>query len=1019
MSAQQHRRWPVPYDIGVDVGAVSVNCAVLDADGHVVHEAPYVRHFGQASRVARSVISQTMSLFDQGDVRSVSFTGSRGERMAKRLGAPHEVETIAQATAAVHMAPGVRSIIAMGGQDAALFQIDYDASGSWRLESFAMNGPCASGTGSFIDQQAERLALSMYGGTFRMDQDKLDQVLADFVALGEQSAYPAHVACRCTVFTKSDMIHLQNKGETLPNIIAGLHHGTAANFISTMLAGRTLHAPVIFIGGPAGNSLMRKAFRRYFPGLATPPHHASLGAVGAALCTRLAGRANALDPAVLADSRIAPEEEFARAPRLALSRSHFDPDNTLPEIPDTQGDPIPAWLGVDIGSTSTKYALVDADGRLLHKNYVPTRGKPIEVVRELLSGLTAALAGRFALAGVATTGSGRNVAGDFLDADLIVDEITAHARGAVAIDPDIDTIFEIGGQDSKYIAIENGRPTDFVMNKICAAGTGSFLHELANKLGINIVGEFQDVALGAKNPVALAERCTVFMESDLAAHAQKGAARDDLIAGLCYAIVHNYLHRVVENRHVGKRIMFLGGPSLNKGIVAAFENVLDRPILAPKNREVMGAYGVSLLVRDAFLRGEKKNRPRDIGELAATEVSFKETICRADPACGNECKLKVYRFGGRKSVWGGDCGRYEARVSDIPAETDFFALREDIFRRHLQAAGNGHGRPMAPAVGLPMALHSLEWAVFWTTLLTRLGFRVAPSAKTSRTTVTAGVESMTAETCFPVKVFHGHVKGLLDAVDFLFLPTVVNIPSPVAEEKGLFCPMLQSSRYLVAAALDIPPERIIGPTLLLAHGPKTLAHAVGSALPAGLRPAAAAIQGAVRAAFAAQNAFQADLRQVGRSILDLLPEDEPLWIVSGRPYNLHDERLSLGLGRLAARLGIKTVPLDLLDVSATPLHRFPRMYWGLGSRILRAATATAETRNRFGVHLGNFSCGPDSFLEHFYSHIMGDKPYLLLELDEHSAAAGMITRMEAFANVVRENMRLSAMSDKPRREAAP
>jgi predicted CoA-substrate-specific enzyme activase len=1008
----------VPYDIGVDVGAVSVNCAVLDAAGHVVHEAPYVRHFGQASRVAGAVLGRVMSLFPAAEIQSVSFTGSRGERLARHYGAPFEVETIAQATAAVHLCPGVRSIIAMGGQDAALLQIAYDASGDWRIESFAMNGPCASGTGSFIDQQAERLALSMYGGEFRMDQDKLDQVLADFVALGEQSAYPAHVACRCTVFTKSDMIHLQNKGETLQNIIAGLHHGTAANFVSTMLAGRVLRDPVILIGGPAGNSLLAKAFRHYFPGLAVPPHHAALGAVGTALCSRLAGRANVLSPEALTDRRIAAEEDFARAPRLVLTRSAFDPDNAPPPPPEAENGPIPAWLGVDIGSTSTKYALVDAAGRLLHKNYVPTRGKPIEVVRELLSGLSAALSGRFTLAGVATTGSGRNVAGDFLDADLIVDEITAHARGAVAIDPGIDTIFEIGGQDSKYIAIENGRPTDFVMNKICAAGTGSFLHELANKLRINIVGEFQEVALAAQNPVALAERCTVFMESDLAAHAQKGAARDDLIAGLCYAIVHNYLRRVVENRRVGRRIMFLGGPSLNKGIVAAFEIVLDRPILVPKNREVMGAYGVALLVRDAFSRGEKSPRPRDIGELAATEVGFKETVCRADPACGNECKLKIYRFGGRKSVWGGDCGRYEARVSDAPAATDYFKLRDDIFRRHIREAANGHARPDAPRAGLPMALHSMEWAVFWTTLLTRLGYRVEPSPRTGRGIVTAGVESMTAETCFPVKVFHGHVRHLLDAADFLFLPTVVNIPSPTDGEKGLFCPMVQSSRYLVAAALDIPESRIIGPTLHLAHGPRALAGALAKALPGGRRPGSRAILAAMRAAFTAQAAFAAELRQCGRDILAVLPGDEPLWVVSGRPYNLHDERLSLGLGRLASRLGIAALPLDFLDLADTPLTRFPRMYWGLGSRILRAAGVTAETRNRFGVHLGNFSCGPDSFLEHFYGHVMGEKPYLLLELDEHSAAAGMITRMEAFANVVRENMR-GGPQTRRLREAAP
>ncbi|NMC50445.1 MAG: CoA activase, partial [Desulfovibrio sp.] len=704
------------YDIGVDVGAVSVNSAVLDADGHVVYESPYIRHFGRATDETRSVLTGILSRFPASDIRSVSFTGSRGELPASRLQAPFEVETIAQTTAVTHLVPGVRSIIAMGGQDAALFQIAYDASGNWSMESFAMNGPCASGTGSFIDQQAERLALAMYGGQFDMNQEKLDKVLADFVALGLTSTYPAHVACRCTVFTKSDMIHLQNKGETLPNIIAGLHHGTASNFVSTMLAGRTLSDPVVLIGGPAGNELLVRAFRRYFPGLAVPPHHASMGAIGAALCSRQSGRKNIVDPQALFASGEFAEEAFKRAPRLVLTRTVFDPDNSPPPPPDAANGPIPAWLGVDIGSTSTKYALVDESGRLLHKKYVPTRGKPIEVVRELLSALNASLGRSFTLMGVATTGSGRNVAGDFLEADLIIDEITAHARGAVAIDSKIDTIFEIGGQDSKYIAIDAGRPTDFVMNKICAAGTGSFLHELANKLKINIVGEFQDVALAANNPVALAERCTVFMEADLAAHAQKGAKRSDLIAGLCYAIVHNYLRRVVENRRVGQRIMFLGGPSLNKGIVAAFEKVLDRPILVPRHREVMGAYGVALFVRDAFLRGEKVPKERDIEELADTEVEFKETICRADKNCTNECKLKVYRFGGRKSVWGGDCGRYEARISDVPAEIDFFKLRDDIFRRHLETAQDITLSSSAPLVGVPMALHSLEWAVFWTGL---------------------------------------------------------------------------------------------------------------------------------------------------------------------------------------------------------------------------------------------------------------------------------------------------------------
>ena len=226
---------------------------------------------------------------------------------------------------------------------------------------------------------------------------------------------------------------------------------------------------------------------------------------------------------------------------------------------------------------------------IIHKSYVPTQGKPIEVTQSLLEDHSRRDGRRRSISsGTATTGSGRNVVGDFLNVDLIIDEITAHARGAVEIDPEVDTIFEIGGQDSKYISIANTYPLDFDMNKVCAAGTGSFLHELANKYGINIVGEFQEIALSSETPVKLAERCTVFMESDLVSYHQKGVPRNDLIAGLCYAIVHNYLNRVVGKRKIGQRVMFLGGPSLNKGVVAAFENVLGRGTLVPRHREVSG-----------------------------------------------------------------------------------------------------------------------------------------------------------------------------------------------------------------------------------------------------------------------------------------------------------------------------------------------------------------------------------------------------------------------------------------------
>jgi len=996
------------YDVGIDVGSVSINCVVIDETRKVVFETPYLRHFGLVYEETHELLKGVLdSKFGRQPhrIRSISFTGVHGQSVADILSAPWEVETIAQVLGVTEVVPGVRTIISIGGQDAALFQLAHEGD-QWHLEAFNMNGPCASGTGSFIDQQAERLALSMYGSAFNIDREKEQQTLDDFIALGLKSTYPAPVACRCTVFTKSDMIHLQNKGETLPNIIAGLHHGNAANYMSTIVANRELADPIVFIGGMASNCLQVKAFRNYFPKIQVPPFHTSLGAYGAALQAQKQGWTNELDLSRFGDGHTRSRYEFPKAERLILKLTRFDPDNSLSPWAARRKDAVKAYLGVDIGSTTTKYALIDDEGEILNKCYVPTQGKPIEVAQKLIRNLCEEVGANVRLMAIATTGSGRNVVGDFMTADLVIDEITAHAKGAVAIDPEIDTIFEIGGQDSKYIRIDNTHPLDFDMNKVCAAGTGSFLHELANKLRINIVGEFQDIALAAKTPVHLAERCTVFMESDLVSYAQKGAKRDDLIAGLCYAIVYNYLNRVVEKRYVGQRIMFLGGPSLNQGIVAAFERVLGKPILVPKHREVMGAYGAALAVRELFQRGEIARQSRDLQGLAEMQVEHTETICKADKKCHNECKLKVYSFGGRKSVWGGDCGRYEISRYDGAQQPNFFQERQQLFQEALEEKGISTLEPARaeersrPTVGVPLALHSLEWGILWGHLLAELDFSVRFSPRTNNKLVLGGLECMTAETCFPVKVFHGHVRHLLDQCDYLFLPNVIDMPTPTPDETGFFCPLVESSQYMVRAALRIADERLIRPTLYLKENHRSIVDSLYRGFPEQLRPDREHLEKAFASAWNRQAEFRNKLIRRGHEILQQTPVTEPLWIITGRPYNLYDERQNLQLGKHLAKLGIKALPMDYLDLDDEDLTDFPRMYWGMGAKILRTAKRIARTPNWYGLHLTNFSCGADSFIEHFYRHILGHKPSLILELDEHSAVAGVLTRIEAYKNVV-------------------
>jgi predicted CoA-substrate-specific enzyme activase len=999
--------------VGIDCGSVSLNAVVIDGTGKLLYEAPYVRHLGHVDEKIRALLLDLAGRFGPDSVQAVAFTGIHGRRLGEVLDAPYEVETVAQILGAVHVEPKVRTIISVGGQDTALFQLAA-GNGSWNLESFAMNGPCASGTGSFIDQQAERLASSLYGRQVRPDQEQLQSILDDFIKLGLTSETPAPVACRCTVFTKSDMIHLQNKGEPLANIIAGLHCGNAANYVSTIVGNRTLTAPQLLVGGMASNPLQVQAFRTYYPELQVPPHHTSLGALGAALQAAERGWRNRPDADRLdGGANGSGEASIPRAGLLKLNLTSFDSDNSLLPLNVSGDETVTVWLGMDVGSTTTKYALIDMEGTLVHKSYVQTRGKPIEVTRSLLTAMQGEVGERVSLAGISTTGSGRQVVGDFLGADLIIDEITAHARGAAEVDPHIDTIFEIGGQDSKYIRLENGLPLDFDMNKVCAAGTGSFLHELANKMDINIVGEFQETALAAPAPVNLAERCTVFMETDIVSYLQKGARRDDLIAGLSYATVHNYLNRVVGKRSVGRNVMFLGGPSLNKAIVAAFENILGRPVAVPKHREVMGAYGAALAGLEARERGEIEVASHRLGELAGREVDFREKTCRVDRSCHNECKLKIYDFGGKKSIWGGDCGRYEVGRRGGARGVNFFKERQESFMEALQEGASFLGRDgelperdgKAPTIGLPLSLHSLEWGIFWARALSDLGWGVVLSRPTDNATAQKGLEAMTAETCFPVKVFHGHVHALQEKTDALFLPNVINMPTPHPREGGLFCPYIEGSQYMVKAALEIPEERILRPSLRLKEGPEGIVEDFSRCLPQRMRPGLRALEKILGTAWEKKQEFSRLLRSRGEAFLRETAPGNPVWVITGRPYNLHDERCNLQLGRHLSMLGISALPMDYLDLGTEDLSDFPKMYWGLGSRILRAGRRIARSGNLYGVHISNFGCGPDSFIEHFYRHVMGDKPSLMLELDEHSAVAGMLTRLEAFRNVVKNTHR--------------
>ena len=1031
---------------GIDVGSVSLNGVVINRGREIVYEAPYERHLGKVNERVLALIEDFYRRFGEDGIRSISFTGNHGKQLSERLNTPYEFETISQVLGTLSVKPHVRTIISMGGQETALFQINHlpqnqgsginpqsairNPQSDWELAYFNTNGPCASGTGSFIDQQAQRLATSIYSRDVNTSQDQLDRILKDFISLGKKSDKPANVACRCTVFTKSDMIHLQNRGEKLEDIIYGLHVGNARNYVSTIVSNRSLETPVVFVGGLSLNELQVKALKEYVPDLVVPPYNTSIGALGVALTTLASENEKGssdgnrrLDLSLLKQLASEGKGQVPVAKRLSIQKTVFPETNEIKKR--ALKKPQKVFLGIDIGSTTTKYALIDEAHEIVGKNYVPTKGKPVEVTQELFRELLEKTGDKIEIIGTATTGSGRNVVGDFLNVDLIIDEITAHARGAVEIDPEVDTLFEIGGQDAKYVSIVNTYPLDFDMNKVCAAGTGSFLHELANKYGISIVEEFQNIALSSDAPVKLAERCTVFMESDLVSYHQKGVDTRDLIAGLCYAIVYNYLNRVVEKRKVGERVMFLGGPSLNRGVVAAFENVLDRALIVPRHREVLGAYGAAISVHERMrLMNQERTSFRGLRSAIEDRMAHAEKTCRADALCHNQCKLKIYNFDGRKSIWGGECGRYELTRNRGVMETNFFALRQEIWETYMAGVYETlPDKPLLrvgdrPTVGLQRALYGHQDAVLWAHFFDRLGYRLVMTPPTNAHLSRMGIEAMTAETCYPVKVSHGHVKELVGKTAFLFLPSVVNMGKSQDKEKGFYCPMVQSNSYMVRMALDLDMTNVLNPVVHLKYDVETLALEIAEQLQPKLSLTVHQVREALHYAFGREKQFQKAVLQKGAEILKSHPAGEPMVVVTGRPYNLYDERLNLRLGHNMAKIGVKAVPMDFLDLSSVDLSDFPSMYWGQGARILRAAKIVASNPDFFGLHLTNFGCGADSFLEHFYRHIMGDKAYMILELDEHSAVAGVMTRLEAYKNVIFNSMQKAQQeAEEPRKLA--
>jgi predicted CoA-substrate-specific enzyme activase len=1014
----------VSVTLGLDVGAVSVKLAALGApedsallarlgETNSAFSLPslpannglakrpvvisaYRRIQGNPLQAASDLLREFCAVVPRNVIAGILFTGSGGQTVARAFDAVFENEFRALARSVRALYPQVRTVFEMGGETSKYIRLGA-TNGSDRLGilDYQSSTECAAGTGSFIDQQSSRLLYDV----------------EDVGAAASSASCAARVAGRCSVFAKTDMIHAQQRGYSTGQILRGLCEAIARNFKSSIVRGRPVVAPVLFVGGVAMNEAVQRAMAQVFHLKPDNVVHAELpyclSAVGAALvATEDTPQAivsiEALQLHELSVPEAAHSEPLSLENVRLLRREAVTADVASEAAFRGQECPrhIEAYLGIDVGSVSTNLVVINADGQLLKEIYLPTAGRPIEVVNDGLQEIQEELGAFLDIRGVGTTGSGRELIGELVGADTVNDEITAHKTGAVhvchSLGTDlVDTIFEIGGQDSKFIRLDRGIVVDFTMNEACAAGTGSFLEEQAEKLGISIKDEFAQLAMASQHPSRFGERCTVFMDRDLTAALLDGAQVGDLCAGLAYSVAMNYLNRVVRGRKIGNVIYFQGGTAYNDAVAAAFAKILGKPIIVPPHNGVIGAIGMALLARDRMTGTMERSRFRGY-DLNRVDYTSRDFVCRA---CSNDCEMKEFVIEGQKTYWGDKCSdkfRKRTRTDREPVIPDLLEVREKLLLENWRPELKGER-----VVGIPRAMFFYDRFPFWSTYLQEMGCRIVLSPATNGVIAARGEELAIAQPCFPVQIAHGQVEALFQAgAEFVFVPNVVNMESSTSSSvQSHLCPWNQTLPFVLRAAggFEDVVERLLIPTVLFRSGDKKVKEQLRSfARQQGWD--ARANHAAVDAAYAAQRQFQQALLLEGEKALEeVRRHGEPAIVLVGRAYNIYDRATNCDIPRKLRMLyGVNVIPLDFLPLDSEDISSInSNMFWNSGRQILAAAQFTQREPDLHVVYISNFKCGPDSFIKAYLPEAAG-KPALFLQFDAHSNDAGYLTRCEAY-----------------------
>ena len=958
------------YRAGIDIGSTTVKLVLLDEEGKLLF-GEYRRHCAHTQEALSALLREAREQVGDCALRA-KITGSGAINLAKALGIPFVQEVVAVADALRREAPQTDVAIELGGEDAKIIYF------GTTLEE-RMNGVCAGGTGSFIDQMAALLQTDAAG---------LDREAEKY-----QQIYP--IAARCGVFAKTDIQPLINEGATKADLAVSIFQAVVNQTISGLACGKPIRGHVAFLGGPLHFlPQLKVAFIRTLKltdeTAIDPPNSHLFAAMGAALDETAC---EALPIASLIDRLTSGVEmafELHRLPALFASQEDYDAfcarhARAVVEKGDLASYTGGCFLGVDAGSTTTKLALIGERGELLWSYYANNQGSPIETAKRAVSALARELPESAHILRECSTGYGEALLKAAFSLDEGEVETIAHCTAAAFFDPQVDCVLDIGGQDMKCIKLHNGSVDNVLLNEACSSGCGSFIENFAASLGYSAEG-FAKEALFAPHPVDLGTRCTVFMNSNVKQAQKEGAGVPDISAGLAYSVIKNALYKVIklaDPSELGAHVVVQGGTFYNKAVLRAFERISGAEAVCPDISGLMGAFGAALIARSHYHGQETAMLP--LTEIETLEYKTQMLHCGG---CSNRCMLTVTRFpGGRRYTTGNRCEKGAGNTDAHEKGADLFAYKRERLFRYPPLAAEAAPRG---ELGIPRVLNMYENYPFWATFFKVLGFRVILSPLSDRRLYERGMESIPSESeCYPAKLAHGHVQWLIDeGVHTIFHPCVFFEHQETPDAQNHFnCPIVvsypENLKNNVEAAADGEVEYL--KPFLAFTSEKTVADRMARFCREQWGIPEKETRQAVSLAWAEQQRAKEDIRAEGARVLKKMRQEGRCGVVlAGRPYHL-DPEINHGIPELIASYGLDVLTEDSLPIDFTPERPLrANDQWVYHSRLYTAAEFVRRCDGLELIQLNSFGCGLDAVTTDQVSEILegSNKLYTVLKIDE-------------------------------------